>query len=148
MFRSPGGHHWFVIGGNGCCFCSLGGDGKLWRARGPLGPFEQVGQINPPLPDPPNATYTPYTVPSQQFGVYPIRVTVPNAVGHHMYCSTSVFLVGVPTPLIIVCMWPFDAMLIRGPLKLVTRLRCVVRMAGHAFSHCTLACAGAARLMA
>ena len=69
---------WIVMAGNGCCFCALGGDTKVWISQnGPLGPYNHTGYLNPPLPNPPNATYTPYTIPAQQFGVHPVSVKNP-----------------------------------------------------------------------
>ena len=68
-------NQWYVFGGNGCCFCALGADTKVWRsAGGPLGPYMHVGYLNAPLPNPPNTTYTPYTIPAQQFGVHKVAV--------------------------------------------------------------------------
>ena len=48
---------------------------QVWRSQsGPLGPYRYQGYLNPPLPNPPNSTYTPYTIPAQQFGVHPITL--------------------------------------------------------------------------
>ena len=60
---------WFVLGGNGCCFCAGGADTKVWRSlAGPLGPYAHVGYLNPPLA---GSLYN-YSIPAQQFGVHAV----------------------------------------------------------------------------
>lgn len=81
LFQSPHDpSSWFVMGGNGCCFCAKGGDSKVWHSStGPLGQYSYVGNANPPVSGVwwRNGTidqYPPYTVAAQQFGVYPVPV--------------------------------------------------------------------------
>lgn len=74
IFRAgvEAGGAWFVLGGNGCCFCARGADSKVWRsAGGPLGPYAHVGSLNAPLG--PSTPYN-YTIPAQQFGVHAVRL--------------------------------------------------------------------------
>ena len=71
MFKSDSGS-WFVLGGNGCCFCAGGADTKVWRSSaGPMGPYVFIGYLNPPY-----STASPYnyTIPAQQFGVHAVRL--------------------------------------------------------------------------
>eukprot|EP01060_Flectonema_neradi_P014238 TRINITY_DN20944_c0_g1_i1.p1 TRINITY_DN20944_c0_g1~~TRINITY_DN20944_c0_g1_i1.p1 ORF type:complete len:359 (+),score=67.08 TRINITY_DN20944_c0_g1_i1:132-1208(+) len=60
---------WYVMFGQGCCFCSLGGSSLVYTSPSPLGPYTYQTSINHILPN------KSYTVPAQQFGVSWITTT-------------------------------------------------------------------------
>lgn len=77
IFKASSGV-WFVLGGNGCCFCAGGSDTKVWRSLGgPLGPYTHTGWLNPPFPG--GGGLYNYSIPAQQFGVHPF-ITASGAV--------------------------------------------------------------------
>ena len=60
----------FVMAGHGCCFCTLGSNGYVWRSdNGPLGNYSFVGDIIPVSANGSAVTR------AQQFGVSPIYTT-------------------------------------------------------------------------
>jgi len=62
----------FVMAGHGCCFCTLGSNGYVWRSdSGPLGNFSFVGDIIPVAPNGSAVTR------AQQFGISPVYTTAP-----------------------------------------------------------------------
>ena len=54
---------WYVMFGQGCCFCDKGGSSRVYTASTPLGDYVFQSEVNSVLP---NGTYR---VPAQQFGV-------------------------------------------------------------------------------
>lgn len=64
------GNSTYVMAGHGCCFCTLGSNGYVWRSdNGPTGNYTYVGDI---IPLAPNGTSTTH---AQQFGITPIYTT-------------------------------------------------------------------------
>lgn len=61
----------FVMAGHGCCFCTLGSNGYVWRSdsEGPLGSYTYIGDIIPVAPNGTSVTH------AQQFGITPIYTT-------------------------------------------------------------------------
>ena len=60
----------FVMAGHGCCFCTLGSNGYVWRSDdGPLGNYSFVGDVVPRNPDGSAVTH------AQQFGITPVYTT-------------------------------------------------------------------------
>jgi hypothetical protein len=56
----------YVMAGYGCCFCTLGSNGFLWRADSTLGTYELLGDFVPRNPDGSSVTH------AQQFSVTPV----------------------------------------------------------------------------
>ena len=60
----------FVMAGHGCCFCTLGSNGYVWRSdSGPLGNYSYIGDI---VPRSANKTAVTH---AQMFGITPIYTT-------------------------------------------------------------------------
>jgi len=60
----------FVMAGHGCCFCTLGSNGYVWRSNnGDLGNYSYIGNIVPVAPNGTSVTH------AQQFGITPIYTT-------------------------------------------------------------------------
>lgn len=72
LFKDAATRTWFVLGGNGCCFCAGGSDSKVWRSlAGAMGPYVEIGWLNAPARR--DYLYN-YTIAAQQFGVHAVRL--------------------------------------------------------------------------
>ncbi len=60
------GGHTFVMAGYGCCFCTLGSNGFLWRADSPLSDYALLGDFVPRAPNHTSVTH------AQQFSITPV----------------------------------------------------------------------------
>eukprot|EP01060_Flectonema_neradi_P022606 TRINITY_DN30853_c0_g1_i1.p1 TRINITY_DN30853_c0_g1~~TRINITY_DN30853_c0_g1_i1.p1 ORF type:complete len:357 (+),score=43.80 TRINITY_DN30853_c0_g1_i1:53-1123(+) len=73
------GNTWYVMFGQGCCFCKRGGSSLVYTSSNPLGPYVYQTSINRLLSN------GSYEVPAQQFGVSGIV----SAAGEKQYWYTG-----------------------------------------------------------
>ena len=66
------GGKWFVMAGTCCCFCAEGGNGYVWEADAPLGPYTLVDSVGVIAW---NATWGKWATGAQQFSVAAIATT-------------------------------------------------------------------------